>query len=439
MNFKTLLSSACLAGVAAFAPLQSDAAPPATHTDESKVPQYELPNPLVCKDGTPVKTADQWFKVRRPEILNDFIQEVYGTSPPTPQSVKWEVISQKDDALGGKAIRKEIAVTLVEKPEPVVMTIMLHLPKSVKKAPLFWSLNFAGNQAETTEPDVQINPNWIRNGRDGVANNRSNEQSRGTQARRWPLELLIDRGYAAATAYYGDIDPDFDDNFKNGIHAGLEDPNQKTRAPNAGGSIAAWAWGLSRGLDVLLQEPRIRGDQVAVIGHSRLGKTSLWAGATDPRFALVISNNSGCGGAALSRRQYGETVARINHTFPHWFCDNFNKYNDKESELPVDQHELIALIAPRPVYVASATLDQWADPKGEFLSAAHADPVYRLLGTDGFGGKAAPENMPEADHPLKTGTIGYHLRTGKHDLIQYDWEQYLDFADKHFGKKAAQK
>ncbi|HWL07922.1 MAG TPA: acetylxylan esterase [Planctomicrobium sp.] len=410
---------------------------PQTHTDESKVPQYTLPDPLVFSDGKPVISKEDWIERRRPQILELFTREVYGKSPPAPATVKYEVISVKEDALDGKAIRKEIAVTLVEKPLPVVMTILLYLPKSVEKAPVFFGLNFWGNHAITPETDVQLNPNWMTSRAEGVIDSRATEASRGTRTNRWPVSLLIERGYGLATAYYGDIDPDFDDSFKNGIHPAFLKEGQKKPSEEEWGSIAAWAWGLSRGLDALEQIPGVDGTKVAVLGHSRLGKTSLWAGASDPRFAIVISNDSGCGGAALSRRQFGETVARINHSFPHWFCDNFNKYNDKESELPVDQHELIALIAPRPVYVASATGDLWADPKGEFLSAVHADPVYRLLGTDGFGGEAPPQESPAPDHPLKTGTIGYHLRTGKHDLTTYDWEQYLDFADRHY--KAAQK
>lgn len=413
------------------------AAPPTIHMDETLVPAYTLPDPLVFPDAAAVATAADWFERRRPQILAEFTEQVFGKAPPAPKQIQFAVVSQSDHALNDIAIRKEIEIVLAEEPQPVKMTMLLYIPKSARPAAAFWGLNFQGNHTVTTEPDVRINPNWIDNNAVGVVDHRATEASRGSRADRWPLEMIVGRGYAVATAYYGDIDPDFDDGFQNGIHAAFRKPGQTQPAVDEWGSIAAWAWGLSRGLDYLRQDPDVDGTRVAAIGHSRLGKTALWAGATDPRFALVISNDSGCGGAALSRRVFGETVAAINHSFPHWFCDNFNRYNDNEAALPVDQHELLALIAPRPLYVASASEDLWADPKGEFLSAVHADPVYRLLGTDGLGGSAPPTEMPAAEQPLKTGTIGYHLRSGKHDITPYDWQQYLDFADLHLKKGAS--
>ncbi|MDE0840356.1 MAG: acetylxylan esterase, partial [Kiritimatiellae bacterium] len=237
----------------------------------------------------------------------------------------------------------------------------------------------------------------------------------------------VERGYVAAAFLNSDLDPDKYDGFKDGVH-GIFDPKDSKRSPDAWGAIAAWAWGASRVMDYFESDKDIDEKHIGVVGHSRGGKAALWCGAEDERFALTISNDSGCTGAALARNKKGERVKRINTVFPHWFCENYRAFNDREEDLPVDQHELIALMAPRLVYVASASLDSWADPEGEFLSCVHAGQVYRLFGFRGVGAT----KMPKAQQPLHTGHIGHHIRTGKHNLTEYDWARYMDFADKHW-------
>ena len=403
-----------VAGIAGSAAGQT----PGFNYDESKVPDYKLPDPLVFNSGKAVTSAKQWMSKRRGEVLELFRNEVYGRQPKDAPRLYSEELERSENALGGIAIRRQIRLYLGRRGEQPYMDLLVYQPNDAKKAvPVFMGPNFRGNH--TTDHDPAIHAKEYHQGQSVVM------EKRGEKAHRWQAELIVKSGFAVATVYYGDIDPDFDDNWKNGWHKyfPMDDPVK----PDAWGSIATWAWGLSRVVDYLESDDTLDHDKVALIGHSRLGKTALWAGAEDERFKIVISNNSGCGGAALSRRRFGETVERINQVFPHWFCDNFNKYNGNEDELPVDQHMLISLIAPRPVYIASATGDEWADPNGEFKSGKGAESVYALFGLKGLGVESQPKpNTPIGD------AIGYHLREGPHDVMKFDWIQYIQFAKRHF-------
>lgn len=381
--------------------------------DEGKIPEYTLPDVLAG-----VQTPEDW-RIKRSYWQTLLAAEMFGNSP-DPEGKEKPVsrpAAPDKEILGGKAVLKQIVIELAGEE----LNVALFLPKSATEhpVPVFLAYNFNGNHTVFSDPDIVLPSSWIGKTKD----NNASEKDRGTSVSRWSIERIIDSGFGLVTLYYGDVDPDTDDGFKNGVHKKLGAPDPA----DGGASIATWSWALSRVLDVLESSVKeIDSKKVAVFGHSRLGKTSLWAGATDVRFALVISNDSGCGGAALSRRQFGETVWRINNSFPHWFCGNFKKYSNKEGDMPFDNHTLLALIAPRPLYVASAEDDQWADPKGEFLACVHADPVYRLLGTEGLPAK----EMPAVNSPVQ-GRIAYHIRTGKHDVTDYDWEQYLKFATRH--------
>ena len=391
--------------------------------DESRVPAYELPELLRFADGRAVETAEQW-PARRQEILQVFAEQVYGVAPPAPPDLRFTALEEDPAALGGLARRKQVRIDFAGSADGPSMELLLYTPAGAAgRVGVFLGLNFGGNQTVHADPAIRLPVVWPRTAAGGVSARRAETSSRGSRASRWQAERILKRGYGLATVYCGDIDPDFDDGFRNGVHA-LAPP----RSPKDWGSLAAWAWGLSRALDYLETDERVAADRVAVMGHSRLGKTALWAGARDTRFALVISNNSGCGGAALSRRRFGETVARINASFPHWFSGNFKAYNDREGTLPIDQHMLLALVAPRGLYVASAAEDAWADPKGEFLAARQAGAVYELLGEESLGTR----NQPPADRPIGRGAVAYHVRSGKHDVTAYDWDRYLDFADRRW-------
>jgi hypothetical protein len=390
------------------------AEPADTNYDEKKVPPYELPKLLIYKAGQSVGRGE-WDAHRREEILHLFEESVYGKTPKRQLSVRYEVIDSDANAFNGRATRKQIAAFFGEKQYRI--DILLYIPnKSKGPVPAFLGLNFNGNHTVHSDPKII---------------HRGKQKARGSSSTRWQAELIIDQGYALATLHRDQVDPDnYKNDFTDGIHPLFYAKDQKKPKPTEWGSIGAWAWSLSRVLDYLETDKQIDAKKVTVIGHSRLGKVALWAGAQDRRFALVISNNSGCGGAALYRRCYGERIHHIIKPVGYWFCANHHQYQKREHDLPVDQHMLMALVAPRPLYVASATADRWADPKGEFLAAKHASPVYELFHKPSLSG----HDMPKPDQPIHA-TIGYHLRTGKHDVTVYDWQQYIKFSDRFLKKR----
>jgi hypothetical protein len=395
-----------------------------TNDVESRVPSYTLPDPLRLTDATLVQGPTDWREKRRPELLRLFEEHVYGRSPARPAALRFSVLDTDPRAIGGLATRRQIRVLMDGTESGPAFDILLYLPNGrPRPLPVFLGLNFSGNHSVHPDPGIRLTSSWVADG-PGVIDGHATDAARGSSASAWPVERILDRGYALATVYYGDIEPDKANGLKDGVRAHFGPAG--ALAASDWGAIAAWAWGLSRALDYLETDPDVDAHRALLLGHSRLGKTALWAGAQDERFAMVISNNSGEGGAALARRWFGETVDAITSSFPWWFAPRFRDYAGREASLPVDQHLLLALIAPRPLYVASASEDLWADPRGEFLAAKGAEPVYRLFGRDGLG----VDDWPVPDRPIG-GTIGYHLRRGPHALTAYDWEQYLAFADRH--------
>ncbi len=399
--------------------------------DESKVGSYTLPDPLLAKDDHRITTTNEW-RTHRADILRNFSDLMYGHTPKLPIKLRTETLSTRRDAVDGLATRTVVTLRFFDDPSAPTIQLLLYVPNSVRNpAPVFLGLNYYGNASVEKDSALALSERWMRPASDmGIVNHGATEATRGAQASFWPLALALKRGYAVATFYYGDVEPDHLEGWRDGIRGyTLKLAGRSERPRDEWGALGAWAWGLSRALDYLQTHADLDANRVTVFGHSRHGKAALWAGAQDERFAIVISNNSGEGGASLARRDFGENIAvSIGHA--SWrYCDRFRDYIGRANDLPFDQHMLLALIAPRPVYIASATEDALADPKGEFLSAAHAEPVYRLFGLGGLG----TFDWPAPEKPIGD-LIGYHLRTGKHDITPYDWEQYLNFADRHFAR-----
>ncbi|MDP4188133.1 MAG: acetylxylan esterase [Bacteroidota bacterium] len=372
---------------------------PVTNYDEGKVPVFSLPDVLTTSTGMKVSQKDEWLKLRRPELLELFTSQVYGRVPATPYRKSIKVVKEDRGAMNGAATLKLVDITISAKNKSLTIHLGVFIPNKVLgPVPVFLLV--------CNRPPKNI------------------DFTRENKSEFWPAEEVIARGYAIAAFYNADVDPDFDDHFQNGIHGLLDNG----RSADSWGTIAAWAWGASRCLDYLVSDKDIAHDKIAVVGHSRGAKTALWAGATDQRFAMVVCNEAGCGGSSLSRRQYGETIDRINKTFPHWFCTNYKAYNNNEKSLPVDQHMLMALIAPRALYVASASQDLWGDPHGQYLALYHALPVFRLFEPN----TRLPQTMPVLNMPVSSGKVAYHIREGIHNLTLQDWNFFMDYADAVF-------
>jgi hypothetical protein len=392
--------------------------------DESKAGTFTLPDPLVFNDGKPVTTAREWRKRRRAEILELLETNVYSRSPKPPEHIHYKVFDTDKEALGGKAIRKQVTIYFPTPKAEAHEDLLIYIPADAPKpVPVILEINFSGNQSVTSDPGVKAATVWIGK---PPARQQAPERMRGTD-KEFDLEKLLARGYGFATVCYQDIEPDFKEGYKNGgLRQQFSPPGQTEPAPDEWGAIGAWAYGLSRAMDYLEKDKDVDAHRVAIMGHSRLGKTVLWAGARDTRFAMVLASCSGRGGASPWRRNYGETLSSMSRNFPFWFCPNLLKYVGQVDKLPVDSDDLIALIAPRPVYITAAQEDQWADPHGMFMAAVAAGPVYKLLKAEGLG----TDQMPALNQPIMH-TIAFHIREGKHAVTAFDWDQFLAFADLH--------
>jgi hypothetical protein len=390
--------------------------------DEARVGSYKLPDPLTLGDGKPVRDAQTWYKKRRPEIVRLFEENQFGRSPGRPAGMSFDLFDKGTPALDGKAIRRQVTIHFSPDKKGPKMDLLLYLPADANKpVPLLLNLSFTANSNAVDDPGIKPGEIW----------NREKRRVRAPKDGRFGrLKVLpfLEQGFGVATVYYGDIDPDFLGGIPHGVRALYLKPGQTEPAPNEWGAIGAWAWGLSRALDYLETDKNVDAKRVALVGVSRLGKTVLWAGARDPRFAMVIASCSGEGGAAISRRNYGETIKHLTEPtrYPYQFCANYGKYGDRVHEFPIDAHMLLSLIAPRPVLLQTGDTDVWSDPKGEFLAAVAAAPVFKLLGKQALD----TEQMPAAGQPI-LHTLGYIMHAGGHGAIPSDWELFLKFMQIH--------
>lgn len=399
--------------------------PPLPSPDELPA-QEELPDPFTFFDGRKVETREQWYAERRPELKRLFQHYVYGYQPPRP-AVASDVTSTVADVFDGKATLKQVTLSFPELPaDAPKIRLAVFLPNDRSEpAPIFLAINKCGNHTVAPVEALLVPDGFVHSQCEEPL-----EEQRGTDTDFWEIEYLINRGYAFATFHESDVDPDKDD-FTDGIHPYFEDVvgPQETRW----GIISAWAWGLSRCIDYLAADPDVDRERIAVTGHSRRGKTALFAAAMDERIALVVPHQSGTGGMALSRNNDQETVERINRVFPHWFNDTFPKFNDREAHLPVDQHLLVALVAPRPLFDGAGLQDTWANYESALHNLRAASSVYKFLGEKGIVGEGVLTDEAEINPETADKLLQFRLDT-KHTLNRDYWRAILDFADMHFGR-----
>lgn len=368
--------------------------------DESKIKPYKLPELLLSQDSVKISTIEDWEKVRRPEILKFFEDNIYGQVPKDFKRIKFKLKNRDKKAMDGKATLREVEITVIKNKKSITINLIVFTPNKTKKpVPTFLVINHRGIRTM----DV------TRENKDGF----------------WPAEVVINAGYGIAGFDVIDVAPDNNEKFTEGV---LKLYPEQLEMNNGMGALGAWGWGASRAIDYFETYRFVDAKKIIVVGHSRGGKSSLWCAAQDKRVAIAISNDSGNSGAAISRRNFGETIEIIYQNFPYWFCSNYQQYGNNEDKLPIDQHMLLALMAPRAVYVGSAAEDLWADPKGQYLSLVEAQPVFNLYGIE----TNLPSQLPDVNKQIIRPKMGFHNRIGKHNMTPYDWQQYIKFADDYF-------
>jgi hypothetical protein len=389
---------------------------------EANVGDYVLPDPLVLANGKKVNNAETWYRIRRPEIVKLFEENQYGRSPSRPEDMSFDVFDKGTPSFDEKAIRRQVTIYFSKDKNGPKMDLLIYLPaKADKPSPMLLNISFTANSLTVDDPGVKEGEIW----------NRQKKRVPASSGRRFGslnVTPILEKGFGIATVYYGDIDPDFESGMQFGVRSLYLKPGQTERAPDDWGAIGAWSWGLSRIMDYFETDDSVNAERVAIMGVSRLGKTVLWAGAIDTRFAMVIDICSGEGGSALSHRNYGETIAHLVEPsrYPYWFCPNYQKFGDHVDKFPVDAHMLLSLIAPRPVLIVTGNTDKWSDPKGAFLSAVAAGPVYNLLGKQGL----STNDLPPAGEPIMHD-IGFYMHDGGHGTNPSDWDVILKFIQMH--------